>query len=261
MHILRLFAVYLRLGLLSEMEYRANFWINLLQSFLELGVALGGLAVVFDHTENLGGWRPEELLALVGVYFLIAGMIRALVQPSMQLFMEDIRKGTLDFKLTKPEDAQLLVSIQRVEIWRLVDAVVGLIVLGVALTRLSTQISVTDALAFGVTLVAGGLIVYSFYMILATCAFWFVRVENILVIFQSMYQAGRWPVTIYPPWLRWILTFLVPVAFATTVPASAFTGRIEPGLLLGAVALAAGLLAAARLFWLYGIRFYSGASA
>jgi len=261
MHILRLFVVYLRLGLLSEMEYRANFWINLLQSFLELGVALGGLAVVFNHTENLGGWRPEELLALVGVYFLIAGMIRALVQPSMQLFMEDIRKGTLDFKLTKPEDAQLLVSIQRVEIWRLVDAVVGLIVLGIALTRLSTQISVTDALAFGVTLVAGALIVYSFYMILATCAFWFVRVENILVIFQSMYQAGRWPVTIYPPWLRWVLTFLIPVAFATTVPASAFTGRIETGLLLGAVGLAAGLLVAARLFWLYGIRFYSGASA
>lgn len=261
MHILRLFAVYLRLGLLSEMEYRANFWINLLQSFLELGVALGGLAVVFDHTENLGGWRPEELLALVGVYFLIAGMIRALVQPSMQLFMEDIRKGTLDFKLTKPEDAQLLVSIQRVEIWRLVDAVVGLIVLGIALTRLSAQISVADALAFGVTLIAGGLIVYSFYMILATCAFWFVRVENILVIFQSMYQAGRWPVTIYPPWLRWVLTFLVPVAFATTVPASAFTGRIETGLLLGAVGLAAGLLVAARLFWRYGIRFYSGASA
>jgi len=261
MHILRLFAVYLRLGILGEMEYRANFWINLLQSFLELGVALGGLAVVFSHTDTLGGWRPEELLALVGVYFLIAGMIRTLVEPSMQLFMEDIRKGTLDFKLTKPEDAQLLVSIQRVEIWRLVDGVVGLVVLGIALQRLGTQISLFDAFAFGITLIAGGLIVYSFYMILATCAFWFVRVENILVIFQSMYQAGRWPVTIYPGWLRWILTFLVPVAFATTVPASAFTGRIEPGLLLAAVGLAVGLLIAARLFWRYGIRFYSGASA
>lgn len=261
MHILRLFAIYLRLGLLGEMEYRANFWINLFQSFLELGVALGGLAVVFAHTDTLGGWKPEELLALVGVYFLIAGMIRTLVRPSMQLFMEDIRKGTLDFKLTKPADAQLLVSIQRVEVWRLVDAAVGLIVLGVALSRLGAQIGLGDALAFGVTLLAGGLIVYSFFMILATCAFWFVRVENILVIFDSMYQAGRWPVTIYPAWLQWILTFLVPVAFATTVPASAFTGRIEGGLLISAVGLAVALLIAARLFWRYGIRFYSGASA
>lgn len=88
-----------------------------------------------------------------------------------------------------------------------------------------------------------------------------MKVENILNIFQSMYQAGRWPVTIYPPWLRWILTFLIPVAFATTVPASAFTGRIEAGLLLSAIGLAVFLLVAARLFWRYGIRFYSGASA
>ena len=29
-------------------------------------------------------------------------------------------------------------------------------------------------------------------VILATFAFWFIKVENILVIFQSMYQAGRW---------------------------------------------------------------------
>lgn len=261
MHILRLFAVYLRLGLLGEMEYRANFWINLFSSFLELGVALAGLAVVFSHTDTLGGWKPDELLALVGVYFLIAGMIRALVRPSMQLFMEDIRKGTLDFKLTKPEDGQLLVSIQRVEVWRLVDALVGLVVLGIALSRIGAQISLTDTLAFGITLIAGGLIVYSFFMILATCAFWFVRVENILNIFDSMYQAGRWPVTIYPAWLQWILTFLVPVAFATTVPASAFTGRIETGLLLSSIGLAVLLLIAARLFWRYGIRFYSGASA
>lgn len=261
MHLLRLFAVYLRLGLLGEMEYRINFWINLLQSFLELGVALAGLAVVFSHTDTLGGWQPEELLALVGVYFLIAGLIRSLVRPSMQLFMEDIRKGTLDFKLTKPEDAQLLVSIQRVELWRLIDAVVGVIVLTVALSRLGARVGLGDALMFGTTLLAGALIVYSFYMILATCAFWFVKVENILVIFQSMYQAGRWPVTIYPDWLRWILTFLIPVAFATTVPATALTGRIETSLLLSAIGLAAVSLIVARLFWRYGIRFYSGASA
>ena len=63
-------------------------------------------------------------------------------------------------------------------------------------------------------LLAGGVIVYSFWLILATLSFWFVRVENILVIFQSMYEAGRWPVSLYPGWLRFALTFLVPVAFA-----------------------------------------------
>ena len=130
MYYLRLFATYLRLGVLGELEYRANFWISLLQSTLDLGVALGGLAVVFSHTDTLGGWRPEELLALIGVYFFIGGLIRTLIRPSMIKFMEDVRQGTLDFTLTKPADSQVLVSIQRVEIWRLVDVLIALPVVG-----------------------------------------------------------------------------------------------------------------------------------
>lgn len=261
MYYFRLFATYLRLGVLGELEYRANFWINLLQSILELGVALGGLAVVFAHTDNLGGWRPEELLALVGVYFLIGGLIRTLIRPSMSKFMEDVRQGTLDFTLTKPADSQVLVSIQRVEIWRLGDVLVALPVLGTALTRLGAQLGLVDMLTFAVTMLSGCLIIYSFWLMLSTCAFWFVRVENIQVVFSSMWQAGRWPISIYPAWLRAVLTFLVPVAFATTVPASAVSGRITTASFLGSIALAAAMLIVSRWFWRVGIRFYSGASA
>jgi ABC-2 type transport system permease protein len=54
---------------------------------------------------------------------------------------------------------------------------------------------------------------------------------------------------------------LVPVAFATTVPVEALTGRLSGGTLLGAVGLAALLFAVSRLFWRIGLRRYSGTSA
>ena len=132
--------------------------------------------------------------------------------------------------------------------------------LGVALARLGERVGVAQAAAFVAALLAGGVIVYSFWLILATTAFWLVRVENILVIFQSVYEAGRWPVSIYPGWLRFALTFLVPVAFAITVPAQALAGRLTWQALLGAAGFAAVLFAAARLFWRIGVRHYSGAS-
>ena len=261
MFYIRLFATYLRIGILGELEYRANFWISLVQSALDLCVALGGLAVVFNHTDTLGGWRQEELLALVGVYFLIGGLIRTIIRPSMTKFMDDVRQGTLDFTLTKPADSQVLVSIQSIEIWRLVDVLIALPVLGIALLRLGARLGLLDTAVFAVTLLSGALIIYSFWLMLSTCAFWFVKVENIRVIFMSMWQAGRWPVSIYPAWLRAVLTFLVPVAFATTVPASAVSGRITDASLVGTVALAVAMLLVSRWFWRVGIRFYSGASA
>jgi ABC-2 type transport system permease protein len=114
---------------------------------------------------------------------------------------------------------------------------------------------------FILMLIAGAVIIYSFFLILATLSFWFVRVENILTIFQSMYEAGRWPVSLYPGWLRYGLTFIIPVAFATTVPAEALTGRLNWETLLGAVVLAAALLVVSRVFWRVGLRHYSGTSA
>jgi len=259
--LLRLLWVFFRVGVMGELAYRVNFVVRLFQSLVELGTALAGLAIVFSYTDNLGGWRPDEIVALVGVYFLVGGVIGLFIQPSMEAFIESIREGTLDFTLTKPEDGQLLISIQDVEIWELIDILLGFGVLSVALMRLGERIGAGEAAAFAVMLLAGGAIVYSFWLILASLSFWFVRVENILVIFQSMYEAGRWPISLYPGWLRFGLTFLVPVAFATTVPAEALTGRLDTPTLLGALALAAALLVASRLFWRTGVRHYSGASA
>ncbi len=261
MRLLRLLWVFFRVGAMGELAYRANFLMQLLESAIDLGTALGGLAVVFSYTSTLGGWRPEEIAALVGVFFLVGGAIRLIVQPSMEQLLESVREGTLDFTLTKPEDSQLLVSIQRVEIWKVTDFILGIVVIVGALARMGEHVGGLQVAGFAVALIAGGLIVYSFWLILASLSFWFVRVENILVIFQSIYEAGRWPVTLYPRWLRIGLTFLVPVAFATTVPAQALAGQLSWETLAGALAFAAALFVVARLVWRVGSRRYLGASA
>jgi ABC-2 type transport system permease protein len=261
MNYLRLFAVFFRVSVMGELAYRVNFFVQLFQSLLSLGISLAGLAVIFSYTDTLGGWRPDEVLALVGVYFLVGGMIGLLIQPGMEELIESVRNGTLDFTLTKPEDAQLIISIRRVEIWRLIDIMLGFGVLVTALVRLGERVGGWEAAVFILMLLAGGVIIYSFWLILATLSFWFVRVENILVVFQSMYEAGRWPISLYPGWLRYGLTFIIPVAFATTVPAEALTGRLTWVTLLVAVALAVVLFMVSRLFWRVGLRHYSGASA
>jgi ABC-2 type transport system permease protein len=258
---LRLIATFARIGLANELAYRANFWFQAFESTLGLATALAAVGVVFRQTETLGGWQAEELVALVGVYYLVYGAINLVIAPSLERFMEDVRQGTLDFTLTKPEDAQLLVSVCEFRVWKLCDVALGAGVLAIALARLSVDLGPGHALAFGIALLAGSAIVYGFWIVLASCAFWFVRVENLMMIFWSMYTAGRWPVGIYPTWLRWTLTLVVPVAFAVTVPAEAVAGRLELASLAGAVALAVALLAGSRALFRLGLRRYSGASA
>jgi ABC-2 type transport system permease protein len=246
---------------LNELQYRTNLIIQLVQSTVGLATALLGLGIVFSKTDSLAGWRPAELLAIVGVYTLVSGLTQLVIRPSLARFMEDVRLGTLDFMMTKPVDAQVLVSMRQIEVWKLVDVVVGLAVLTVAIAQLGASVGLAEAVAFLVALLAGVTIIYSFLLILATCAFWFVRLDNILNIFQSMYEAGRWPIGIYPPWLRTVLTFLVPIGFAITIPTEGLVGRLTSPNLLGAIVLAVALPLVARAFWRIGVRHYSGASA
>jgi ABC-2 type transport system permease protein len=259
---LRLLLVFARIGALNELAYRANFWVQAFESIIAVTTVLGAVGVVFSQTDRLGGWQVWELVALIGVYFLVAGMINLVLAPSITRFMEDVQQGTLDFTLTKPEDAQVLISVSQIHIWKVIDVLVGVALLVVATGRIGGRIGPLEAGAFALALLAGGAIVYSLWIVLATLTFWFIRIENILMIFWSMYMAGRWPVGIYPGRLRVVLTVIVPIAFAVTVPAEAISGRLTAWTLLSsAVALAAAMLTLSRWFWTYGLKRYSGASA
>jgi len=102
-------------------------------------------------------------------------------------------------------------------------------------------------------------IVYAVLLLLASCVFWY-RGVPLTWIFDSLIQMGRYPVGIYPGWLRLLLTWVVPVGFITSVPAQALTGRVPALTLLGGAALALGLLVLASAFLRLSLRRYSSAS-
>jgi ABC-2 type transport system permease protein len=257
----RIALLFLRVGIMNELQYRINFFVQLFQSLLSLGTGLVVLVLVFSYTTELNGWTRPQLLAVLGVQILMGGVIHAVIQPNMALLMEQVRDGKLDYPLTKPEDAQVLVSVRRVRIWQAVDVVSGAIVLGAGISGLTEGVGLVDALAFAAALLLGGVMVYCFWLIVTCVSFWVVRLEEAIELFEGLFQTGRWPVGVYPLWLRMGLTYLVPIAFAVTVPAEAVTSRLRPSTLVAAAGLAVALFAFTRWLWKRGLRRYSGASA
>jgi ABC-2 type transport system permease protein len=258
---IRLAALHLRIGAMNELQYRVNFFVQLVQSLLSVGTGLVVLALVFGRTEELGGWSRPQLLVVMGIFTMVGGFIRSVIQPNMQRLTNDVRLGTLDYALTKPADAQVLVSVRDIRIWEFIDVVLGAIIVIVAATRLPGTLGVGDVAAFIAVLFLGLVIVYCFWLLLATASFWLTRLDEVQELFDGLFRAGQYPVGIYPPWLRFGLTFLVPLAFAITVPAEALTGRLDAAAVVLMVALTGALVVASRWVWRRGLRRYAGASA
>jgi ABC-2 type transport system permease protein len=262
MHAVTVVRTFFRLGLLNIMQYRADFFASLLVVLMWIGTQMLGLQVIFGQTEDLRGWTRDDLIVLVGIHMLAGGLLGLVIRPSMEALMEGIRLGTFDFVLTKPVDSQLFASVQKVAPQSTTSMIFGIGVMIFGMMRLDTGLTPGDVALFLLMLLAGTAIIYSFMLILSTMAFWFVKLDNVLVIFQTMFgNAGSWPITIYPGWLRTTLTFFVPVAFAVTIPAESLTGRLDTLTALGTLLLATLFFTSARMFWHYALRHYTGASA
>lgn len=261
MNAIRVSLLHLRIGVMNELQYRVNFALQVLQSLLAVATGLVVLWLVYSYTAELNGWSESELLALLGIQILMGGLIRALVQPNMLRLMDEVRDGKLDYALTKPVDAQVLVSVRQVEVWQAVDIVAGAVVLLVALTRLGGDLGPANLAVFAIALALGAVMIYCFWLVITTVSFWVVRMDHVNELWEGVFQTGRFPVGIYPGWLRFSVTFLVPIAFAVTVPAEAVTSRLDWQTFVLAAVFAVVLFAFTRWFWRFGLRNYTGASA
>ena len=73
-------------------------------------------------------------------------------------------------------------------------------------------------------------------------------------------EGARYPVSAYPGALRFLFVYLIPIAWTTTIPASALTGRLRPGTALLAALVAGVVFALARVLWRTALKRYTGAS-
>jgi ABC-2 type transport system permease protein len=259
MRSLKLAWSYFRIGAANEIQYRANFVLQLITSAINLATGLVAISLVYAHTDDLAGWSRPELLVVMGIHILVGGVIGALIQPNMRQVMEEVEEGTFDLVLLRPADAQLLVSIRHFRIWRLVDVILGATVIGTGAAGLS--VGFLRAVAFLLAALMGVVVMYCIWLVLTTFAFRVVRADAFTDMFDGIYQAGRWPVSVYPAWLRGALTFVIPLAFAVTVPAETLTSRLGPLSLLAGLVITALVAMTTRWIWNANLRRYSGASA
>ena len=246
-------------SLAAELEYPLNAAIELVSVLGNLAGSLFVLQLLFAGGPRLGGWSWSGALVVLGLYTLLDGFTTCVLQPNLSRIVNHVQTGTLDYVLLKPIDSQFWLSARTVSPWGLPGILAGLGLIGWALAEpgLPSAGAVLLSLAL---LVAALVILYSLWFVLAALSIWFVKVWNATEVLRYTLVAGRYPVSAYPPGLRLLFTFVLPVAFLTTVPAEALLGR-GSALWAGGSLLAATLcLGGSRLLWRYAQRFYTSAS-
>ena len=242
----------------AELEYRLNFVIATLSSLGNIIGSLFSLFLFYRNDYNFQGWSWLEAIIVMGMFTLLQGFSTTFLRPNLNRIVDHVQQGTLDFVLLKPISSQFWLSTRAFSPWGIPDLVFGFILIAYAGMRLG--LTGTDYFVSLLPLLFGCLSLYSIWFILGATSIWFVKIYNVTEVLRGLMEAGRFPIVAYPVVYRFFFTFVIPVAFLTTVPAEAMLGRSQWHWIIGSGALAIWLLWASKLWWRFALRFYTSAS-
>ena len=255
---LKLLRLFWSAALAAELEYRVNFIIAAVSSIGNLAGSLFGLFLFYRKGYTFTGWSWEAALLVLGIFTLLQGFSATFLAPNLNRIVRHVQEGTLDFVLLKPIRSQFWLSVHTLSPWGLPDLIFGVVLIGYASARLGLQAG--NLLLSLIPLIFGLVILYSLWFMLGATSIWFVKIYNVTEVLRGLLEAGRYPMIAYPTAFRFFFTFIVPVAFLTTIPAEAMLGRTNVIWIVGAGLLAVALFLFAGWFWRFALRFYTSAS-
>jgi ABC-2 type transport system permease protein len=260
----RLFAVYRqywRINVLTTLEYRANFLLWLLFTGVYHGTAITALWVMLQNFPSMNGWDFRDMAFLYGLWMVAHALANTLFSTVNEI-PEWIRDGHFDRLLLRPIDT-LFGAITTPGAIFPDELLLALGYLTIATIASRAHVDPWFVLLVAAVVAGGALIDLAIGLLIATAAFWFIRVDALRwIVLQLEQEFTRYPITIYSRGVRLLLTFVIPFAFMNYFPAAYFLHKPETGVALPAVVgLATPLVGlvfsgAAYGFWRLGLTRY-----
>ena len=241
----------------ARLEYKGDFLIALAASFSATIASFGFLYLLFHRVRSLQGWSFEELVFIYGFSLTCLGFFNVLSLNLYEFGERYIMEGRFDQVLIRPLHSlfQILFETFRLESFQ--EVVTGLALVFYSGRRLHLHPEGIHFFLFPLAILCGVVLYLSIFILLTSVSFWFEDRLGITPPVYNMIPFGRYPTSIYNVFLQFLLSWVIPFAFASFYPTTLFLGRCEYSLhfaLVPVMALSFGGLA--LITWNRGVRNY-----
>src|SRR5437867_5400480 len=259
---IEIYSIMLRNSLIREMSFKANFLLWMIVEVLWFCGQIVFFSIIFGTVDRLGDWTRWEVVLLVGTHQIISQLFQAFFFVNVANIPELVRTGKLDSLLVLPIDSQFATSTKQFGLDSVVNAIVGAVVVGVALSKLGYVPGPMSILLYLIAICFGIAVHYSIMLSLAAVSFWIVRAQGLVYGYFNFLNIARYPDSIFPWLFRLIFGWVIPVVIIANIPARLLIksfGQPFP-LMLHLVVASTIIFWLSRVFWRFALRHYSSAS-
>ena len=260
MRYIRLYKEFFKQSLMKLMAYRLNFFIIFITNFTYFTVQIIFLQVIFSKVDSLAGWTKYEMIFYIGTFNIIDSLF--IFGPYFNLLSlpELIRRGMLDYYITKPVNSQFIISLKNVEIGSLISVIGGISITLYALVEGDMTLTFGRVILYVIAIFHSLLVEYAVYLMLTCLSFWTVKTDFVEKIHGIICYFSNRPLDIYKGVIRFVLCYILPYGFAMTVASKSAVKNITLSEYVTFLLLSWCFLGASLLFWRFSLRRYSSAS-
>jgi ABC-2 type transport system permease protein len=257
---LRLYAYFLRFSFSQAMEFRLDFFFQVIMDALFYVVQFCFFSVLYRHTGLLGGWSQEQAFVFVAAYlFIDAGHMTVFVN-NVRPFPLLVNRGDLDAYLVRPVSSLFFVSLRSFAANSFLNLLLAIGIVIWSIARLELLPTTTRIFLFATLLVAGLFVYYALEMMFFMATFWTHSSEGLKDTWRAIEKYAERPRAIYPNWLQRMFLTVLPLALVASEPTRVLFEGASARELLGFGAVFAGTFAALVWLWGRGLRAYASAS-
>ena len=252
------FTAYFAQFLKMRMAYRVDFLIDLLANLFALAVQLSILTVIFSKIESLRGWSFEQVLFIYGFALLPLGLFN-IVSINLYRFSEKyIVEGNFDRVLLRPINPLAQVLFESFNVSGLNELFLGSGIMIYAGSHLGLSFHLLDMLVLLLLAVSASLVYIGVFLGLTSVSFWHEDRMGLAPPVYNVIRFSRYPITIFSPVVRFLLTFVLPFAWVAFYPATYFIGNEEFRGIAGLTPLVGiAVFALGYFIWSRGVRNYA----
>ncbi len=225
---------HLRLGWLfflqmikARLEYRADFIIECLVAMLRQASGLMVVAVIFSNIPALKSWSREEVFFVYGFAMTAQALFESFADAFYRFSRRYIMGGEFDRILLRPLNPLWQILLENFNFEFLPDFILGVLILCISGYSLPQPPGASELLCLFIQLPSAILVLAGVFLSLASASFWLEDRMGLLPPFYNLLEFGRYPITIYNPTIRFLLTWILPYGFVAFYPASGLLGHDE----------------------------------
>src|SRR4026207_359187 len=216
---IEIYSIMLRNSLIRELSFKANFLLWMVVEVLWFCGQIVFFSIIFGNVDRIGDWTKWEVVLLIGTHQMIAQLFQAFFFVNVANIPELVRTGKLDSLLVLPIDSQFAVSTKQFGLDSVLNALLGGVVVIVALSQLHVTPGPGAILLYLIALGFGVAVHYSIMLTLAAVSFWIVRAQGLVYGYFNFLQLARYPDAIFPRIFQFVFSWIVPVIIVANTPA------------------------------------------